>query len=364
MAPLPSRLSEETLSIISAAERRYKHLAEVEVPKLRQCLGPLAIQQTLAEDLREDTVALTRQIAAIELAVDDQQGENSRRELRGIVDDFKKRLGSLRQDTRAALLTSKRAIDARSKSNKEELLAFASVLEEKQSSSEKTTEDSLMQANADVTDALRRTVALMQNELERSVLSTQMLDSSTATLRSSSLQHDTLSVVMSTSKQLVTALKKSDWLDRVLIFSGFGFFLLVVLFILKQRFVDKGLRIVFWWTRFWPDFGGDDELLMSAEKGMGEAVVGMTSSLAAAAASLASSLSVPAASSVSSWVESASAISSSGSVVSGSLQPSPSSLEEIIVAESDPTTASFEGVSEPSHRPESVPPEPLVHVEL
>ena len=46
---------------------------------------------------------------------------------------------SLRQETRAALLASKQAIDAQSKSNKEDLLAFASVLQEKQDSSEKTT---------------------------------------------------------------------------------------------------------------------------------------------------------------------------------------------------------------------------------
>lgn len=36
-------------------------------------------------------------------------------------------------------------------------------------------EDALMKANNDVTEALRRTVDLMQGELERSVLSTQML---------------------------------------------------------------------------------------------------------------------------------------------------------------------------------------------
>jgi protein transport protein SEC20 len=111
-----------------------------------------------------------------------------------------------------------------------------------------------MKTNSDVTDALRRTVSLMQAELERSVLTTQMLDSSTATLRSTSLQHDALNSVMSTSKQLITALEKSDWLDRILIISGFVFFLLVVLFILKQRIVDRGLKIAFWWTRFLPDF--------------------------------------------------------------------------------------------------------------
>jgi len=34
-----------------------------------------------------------------------------------------------------------------------------------------------MKANSDITEALRRTVNLMQGELERSVLSTQMLGS-------------------------------------------------------------------------------------------------------------------------------------------------------------------------------------------
>lgn len=121
-----------------------------------------------------------------------------------------------------------------------------------------------MKANSDVTDALRRTVSLMQAELERSVLTTQMLNSSTATLRSTSIQHDVLNNVMFTSKQLITALEKSDWLDRILIISGFVFFLLVVLFILKQRIIDRGLRIAFWWTRFLPNFSSDEELLRSA----------------------------------------------------------------------------------------------------
>ena len=143
-----------------------------------------------------------------------------------------------------------------------------------------------MKANSDVTDALRRTVSLMQAELERSVLTTQMLDSSTATIRSTSLQHDTLNSVMSTSKQLITALEKSDWLDRILIISGFIFFLLVVLFILKQRIVDRGLRIAFWWTKFLPNFSSDEQLLRSAIK----SVVEEPSSLSATAVSVATSL--------------------------------------------------------------------------
>jgi len=73
---------------------------------------------------------------------------------------------------------------------------------------------------------------------------------------------------MGTSKQLITALEKSDWLDRVLILSAVAFFIIVVLFILKERFVDRTLRIAFWWTRFLPSFGSalskSEEQAMSA----------------------------------------------------------------------------------------------------
>jgi protein transport protein SEC20 len=91
---------------------------------------------------------------------------------------------------RAALLASKRAVDSKASSNREELLR-SSVLKQTRASDGKATyvtkymylgslscshrEDAVMKAHADVTDALRGTMGLMQKELERSVLSTQML---------------------------------------------------------------------------------------------------------------------------------------------------------------------------------------------
>lgn len=62
MAPIPNTLPGDVLSLISAAERRYNYLIESELPKLSKCTGPLSLQQTLAEDLRVDTVALTQQV--------------------------------------------------------------------------------------------------------------------------------------------------------------------------------------------------------------------------------------------------------------------------------------------------------------
>ncbi|KAJ3506716.1 hypothetical protein NLJ89_g6712 [Agrocybe chaxingu] len=357
MPPIPTRLPEETRSRISDAERRYKHLSEVQVPQLRKCTGPLSLQQSLADDLRENTALLAKQIEELDISVDDHPGTRTRAELREIVNGLLEKLESLRQDTRVALLKSKRAIDARSKSNKEELLARSPGLQDRQTSSEKTTEDALMKANSDVTDALRRTIALMQSELERSVLTTQMLDESTSTLRATSLQHDTLSGIMSTSRQLIIALEKSDWLDRVLIISAFVFFLLVVLFIVKQRIVDRSIRIAFWWTKFIPSIGsgsGNTKVLRDAEKGVGGLV---STSVVSVAASLTSSMAVPVASIISS------SLSSPSSPVA-SPEPSSEVLETLSsVAESSPIPVEQPVSASPTKTAIPTLGEP-VHVEL
>ncbi|KAJ7512673.1 Sec20-domain-containing protein [Mycena galericulata] len=284
MPPLPNTFDEETLELVAAAQRREKDLTEFQVARLRACQGPLSVQQNLAAELREDIDTFARQIEALGVLVDDQKGAKNRRELKGIVDAFNEDLARLRRDARSALLASKRTIDSLGNSHREELLNPSSV-SEKRDLNEKVTDDALMAASDDVTHAMQRTLALLQGELERSVLSAQMLADSTATLRSTSSTQDALTSVMDTSKTLITALEKSDWLDRVLIFAALAFFILVVLFILKQRIFDRGIRIAFWWTRFVPDFSGDTQLL-SMEKGSATALSTVVTSSAASAISV------------------------------------------------------------------------------
>lgn len=96
-----------------------------------------------------------------------------------------------------------------------------------------------------------------------------------------------------TSKHLITALEKSDWMDRMLVLAGLAFFILVVAFILKQRIVDRGLRIAFWWTRFIPDFSGDERLL-NMEEAKTVASVG-TATVVSVAASASSAVAAAAA---------------------------------------------------------------------
>lgn len=129
---------------------------------------------------------------------------------------------------------------------------------------------------------------------------------------------------MGTSKQLITALEKSDWMDRLLILAGLAFFILVVLFILKQRIVDRGLRVALWWTRFIPNFRGDADDLKALERG------DVLQTVTAAASSIATA--VVAVSSVSSGGDHLSASESS----SHSLPPSSSSAVFSTVYPPDP----------------------------
>ncbi|KAJ7591479.1 Sec20-domain-containing protein [Mycena floridula] len=269
MPPLPTTFDEPTLELIASLQRRQKDLLEFQIPRLAECQGPVSLQQDLADELRDDITVFAEQVEELDVLVGDQKGEKNRRELRQTTAEFKNTLTSVRKDARSALLASKRTIDSRNKSNRDELLQSSST-REKPNLSEKNKEDLLMKATDEVTDTLRRTVMMMQGELEKSVLSSQMLGitlsrpqdyQSTAALKSTSGTHDMLANVMDTSRILITALEKSDWLDRILIIAGFGFFLLVVLFILKQRIVDRSIRMAFWWTRFIPDFSSDLELL-------------------------------------------------------------------------------------------------------
>ncbi|KAG1804142.1 Sec20-domain-containing protein [Suillus variegatus] len=251
MPPIPT-LGSEAVSLIDSIERHHNDLSTLQIPRLRACTGPLTAQQACAAEVREDIEGLARQIEELDVLVDDHRTEPARRELRRRVQSFRDLLINLRKNSRAAVLESKHAIDSKSRSQREELLR--SPQKSTSSSSGKITED-VMKANHDVTEALQRTIGLMQKELERSVMSCQLLESSTATIQSVSTTHDKLDYILGTSKQLITALEKTDWVDRVLIISGLVFFGLVVLFIAKQRIIDRGLRIALFWTRLLPGLG-------------------------------------------------------------------------------------------------------------
>jgi protein transport protein SEC20 len=123
-------------------------------------------------------------------------------------------------------------------------------------------DDELMAATANVTDGLRRTRQLLEQELERSSLSTQVLgmpftdlgneeyglwrhwpvERSSQTLTLTSDQYTSFAGLLQASKNIITTMQKADTLDRLLILAALLFFGLVCLLIIKRRILDRGIR--------------------------------------------------------------------------------------------------------------------------
>jgi protein transport protein SEC20 len=108
MPPLPSTLDEQTQQLVSSAQRLQHDLVDFQISRLRECKGPLATQQRLAAELREDIDRLARYIEVcgrspkgetpfsllgghqtLEVAIGDQRHERDRKELTGIVNNLK-----------------------------------------------------------------------------------------------------------------------------------------------------------------------------------------------------------------------------------------------------------------------------------
>ncbi|KAL5498981.1 SEC20 [Sanghuangporus vaninii] len=267
MAPISQVIDDETKALIDNLQRRERDLAEFQIPRLRDCKGPLSLQQRLAAELKEDLDAFVKQVEILEIRAEDVPRKSERSSVQQLVDEFRKSSARIRKDMRAALLYSKKTIDLQAKSNREDLFAGAPPVSDLRNVEDKATDDALMKASNDVTEALRRTIGLMQSELERSVLSHQILEESTATLHRTSIQHDVLFAATHTSKQLITALERADWLDRLLVLAALAFFFLVVLFVLKQRILDRGFRLAFWWTQFLPGLGEKGSMRMDEKAG-------------------------------------------------------------------------------------------------
>ena len=68
MPPVSSPLFTEAKTSYEGISRRLKDLDEYQIPRLRDCKGPLTLQQQFAAELRDDTEALAKRLEVSELS--------------------------------------------------------------------------------------------------------------------------------------------------------------------------------------------------------------------------------------------------------------------------------------------------------
>ncbi|KAI7952077.1 hypothetical protein MJO28_007761 [Puccinia striiformis f. sp. tritici] len=193
--------------------------------------------QTALESLETDSESINQEafklesnqiqikIEEAELLADECEDEKTRSHALKIVQEYSNRFTRLKAKFRSISLQLKWT-NTTHQSQRAELLKGSSTTNSSESDPS---------SSSDVTKSLQNTLEIMRQELDRSVMSTHLLEQQTSTLQSTSDQYMNFGGLMKTSKALISSLKRAE----TLIFFG-----LVCLYILEKRILDKGVSII------------------------------------------------------------------------------------------------------------------------
>ena len=97
-----------------------------------------------------------------------------------------------------------------------------------------------------MTLALKRTHALLEQEVEKSTLSLETLEQSSQTLGQLENQYSAFDVLLRGSRRLILELERADKWDRWMIYAGLCMFGLTCLWIIYKRLLRGPLGLIFW----------------------------------------------------------------------------------------------------------------------
>ncbi|CCF50324.1 hypothetical protein NDA11_004488 [Ustilago hordei] len=256
----------DLLAVHASFQRYSQDVTNHQIPRLQTCKCASLLTDYEAE-LISSIDGLKRQVNDLKLAVDEAESEAERREIASLVLQVNQQLEEIRQSVRRALLAARRSIE-----NVRTAEARAGLQLAADSAKERTggrgggssSEDKLMTASQDVTDALRRTVSLMSSELEKSAMSSQLLEESSQTISSLSFQYGSLTTLMTNSAKMIKTMEREDLIGKGVVAASFLFFLACVGYIVYVRLISKGIGLVGFFFRL---FGLNKLLPGSASRG-------------------------------------------------------------------------------------------------
>ncbi|KAI8969284.1 Sec20-domain-containing protein [Mycotypha africana] len=216
------------------------------------------VQREVTELIRNTMRQLEQEMEVVKQLVEVEDKEATRLAFLNRLSEYEHQFKQLQVNSRQAILRSRKRIDEQEKKNREELFgmfkrstdkSFTEQFELKQRGLKNSQhEDAMLRASSDVTEALKRTSTLMQQELGKSAFSREMLAQSSKTLSSTHSEYQNLGSLVHISKRVITQLEASDWLDRLLLLFGLLFFCGVVFYIIKKRTWDLGISWLSWLT--------------------------------------------------------------------------------------------------------------------
>ncbi|KAJ9475515.1 hypothetical protein PHBOTO_005611 [Pseudozyma hubeiensis] len=235
----------DLLSVHASFRRYSQDVIDHQIPRLQTCTSA-----SLLADFESEIISsidgLKRQVNDLKFAVDEAESDAERREISHLAASASQQLEEIRQSTRKALLSARRSIEtARTAEARAGLqLAADSAKERTGGRAGSSGEDKMMTASQDVTDALRRTVSLMSSELEKSAMSSQLLEESSQTISSLSFQYGSLTTLMTNSARMIKTMEREDLIGKGMVAAAFLFFLSCVGYIVYVRLISKGIGLL------------------------------------------------------------------------------------------------------------------------
>ncbi|PTU17549.1 hypothetical protein P175DRAFT_0512274 [Aspergillus ochraceoroseus IBT 24754] len=238
--PLVSRLGNFTTAVGQGDEARLDLGGEIH-SRLKDAEDELELLK-VDVDVLESTVDTRRKGLDAEKELEKERVVSSTRRL---TDDLKR----IRGDFRKAQLQAKRNAELARRKERELLFSRSQSNERTKESAEKLTQDDIVRnASRDVTAALRRTHQLMQTELSRSQFAQQTLEQSTAALSSLSESYTGLDTLLSSSRNLIGSLVRSQKSDTWYLETAFYILIGTISWLIFRRLLYGPL----WWIVWLP----------------------------------------------------------------------------------------------------------------
>ncbi|CAO3624479.1 unnamed protein product [Mucor hiemalis] len=249
---------------MSTIETKFRSLSKLAAECQRQVerlyhVDSITVQKEVADLIKSNIRCLEQDIEVVKQLAEEEDREASKIAILNRLGEYENQLRQLQVNSRQSILRSKKRVDEQEKKDREELFgvgrringkSFTEQYELKQRGAQRGQHDeSVLRASSDVTEALKRTSTLMQQELEKSTFSASMLAESSKTLSSTYTEYQNLGSLVHISKRVITQLEASDWFDRLLLLFGLLLFCSVVLYIIKKRTWDVGISWVSWLTQ-------------------------------------------------------------------------------------------------------------------
>ncbi|KAJ2611588.1 Protein transport protein sec20 [Coemansia sp. RSA 1804] len=227
--------------------------AESDIGLLGEFSGTRDEHLRLAESIREQHRAAERVLERVELELELEPGIDSPHEDSGAPSGVSSRVAGLRarldgtqRDFRRALLRYRGNTERAAREERALLLSGATTAAElRRQKARAGGGSSTLNAAADVTTALQETVAMMNDEIDKSVGNALALRDSTAAVQRAGDRYLTMHDVLRTSANLIRALERADAVDRWLMLAGLLLFALVSFNILRKRIWIPGLHSLF-----------------------------------------------------------------------------------------------------------------------